>query len=377
MPRIDPKAKFALVSKPVLWSNNGYQGPSDPKVQGGFVRDMGYGGEEWNGDAKRTYRGFRYFKTESKPSMRAYAEYGHLGIVMTAMSEDIQYIVGAACDVELVSAAQAKAVTKAFDLPGVGEELWAMPKVREKFASREEFFEHWADGIETVQWRCPVASYHWFAQPFALPKYPLRPDRMVLAKMHNGFQRLRPDDGIKLLGTALEPDHPIMKWLITKEFDPAFVTVDDRKRGPLPSEEERAAMASAAAARKPYVRYLKRQMIEINALHGLLEEQFVGYLENSGVSDIARNVGGIDVTFKHPGYGEIIAELKPAEEGETKFAIRTAIGQVLEYRHFLRPDAVPLIVLGARPSAKEVAFMKRLGISSAWRDKGSFKFAWI
>lgn len=373
---INPQAKYALATKPILWSDNGYTGPSDPRVHGGFVKQSGYGGEEWNGDQKRIWNGQRYFSSESKPKLDEFARYGHLGLIMTAMKGDVQYIVGAACDVSVVLEEEEAQLRKAFKLGAVGQELWNRPSVKRKFADKKEFATHWGTGMHTLHWKCPEELYNWFDDPIPLPKFPLRTDRMVLSKMHNSYQAIRPEDGLKLLGQALDYDHPIVKWIISKDFDPDFLNPVDRKRGPLPTRGEREKIASAAAAQKPYVRYLKEMAVSINAFHGQLENEFCKYLVSKGAAKIERNLNGMDVCFVDPQRGSIIAELKPAVEGETRFAIRIAVGQVLEYRHFKRRNSHPMIVLGSKPSRKELEFVISLGISCGWKAGDTFTITW-
>lgn len=373
---INPQAKYALASKPILWSDNGYTGPSDPRVHGGFVKTSGYGGEEWNGDSGRRWKGQRYFSSESKPKLDAFAGYGHLGLIMTAMRGDVQYIVGAACEVSVVSDSEGPQIRKSLKLDAVGEELWDRASIKRRFASKKDFMQHWGTGMHTVHWRCPEDLYHWFDSPIPLPKYPLRMDKMVLSKMHNGYQALRPEDGIKLLGQALDTSHPIIQWIINNDFDPQFLNPDDRKQGPLPTKEERKAVASAAAAQKPYTRYIEKTVITVNAFHGELETAFYNYLKSSGATEIKRNIRGMDMFYIHPERGEIVAELKPTVQGETKFALRIAIGQVLEYRHFHKPNSHPLIVLGSKPHPKEVEFVTSLGISCAWKANNTFMTSW-
>jgi hypothetical protein len=373
---LDPAHKYAFASKPLLWSNNGYRGPSDPKVHGGWVKEAGYGGEEWNGDSTREWQRNRYFSSETEKKLDAFAEHGHLGLLMTAMKGDVQYILGVACDVSLISSKEYALIEKRFTLAKVGDELWNRPTIREKFASRSDFTKHWGSGTHTIHWKCPAELYEWFDEPIPLPKYPLRPDKMVLSKMHGGYQALRPEDGIKLLGDRLAEDHPIMQWLITNDFDPFFFNPVDRKVGAPLSKKERSDLASAAAADKPYKKYLKERVVTVNALHGVLEKEFASYLSSIKATDIRRNVGGIDACFTLAKVGPVIAELKPASKDETRFALRIAIGQVLEYQYFLRPDAKPLIVLGYKPTPKEIKFAGSLGISCAWKTANSFEIAW-
>lgn len=91
---LSPSTKCAAAIKPVMWILNGYQGPSGTPVSGGFVREHGFGGEEWNGRADRVWKGRRVCHTETKPKLDLYAGHANLALVMIAMHNDIQYVVG-------------------------------------------------------------------------------------------------------------------------------------------------------------------------------------------------------------------------------------------------------------------------------------------
>lgn len=84
-----------------------------------------------------------------------------------------------------------------------------------------------------------------------------------------------------------------------------------------------------------------------------------------------------DLILGHPEKGLCIAELKPAKKGETKYAIRFAVGQVLEYRHFVAADAAMLVILGAKPNEAELDYLRAIGISCAWKIRqDTFEFSW-
>ena len=127
---LNPEKSYALASKPLLWSTNGYLEPGGPKVQGGFVKQFGYGGEEWNGDEDREVNGFRYFSSESKPKLDMFAEHGHLGLLMTATFKGTQYIVGIACGVSTLSDKESDRIAKRFKLKALGENLWSRPWIQ-------------------------------------------------------------------------------------------------------------------------------------------------------------------------------------------------------------------------------------------------------
>ncbi|MFA1624617.1 hypothetical protein ACDY96_17865 [Rhizobium mongolense] len=374
---MEPKLKCALATKPLLWSTNGYTGPCGPKVTGGFVPKHGYGAEEWNNVDDRVWKGYRIFHTETSAKLNAFAEFAHLGLIMTAMHADIQYIVGVACGVSYNTEAEEKAIAKHLKLRSVGSEIWTLESVRTKYKSRADFDEKWGVGKHTIRWKCANDLYHWFDEPLALPKRPLRADKLVLAKMHGGYQAIRPEDGLKLLGNSLPMDHPIREWLIGNDFDEAFIKTEDRKRSKPLTPKERRDKYSAPAAMSPYEKYLRERIIRVDPAHGKLEQKFHAFLVSEGMTDLEKNSAGIDAAFTCPKRGRFIAELKPTKDGETRFAVRSAVGQILEYRHFLRPEAKPLIILGSAPTKDDLSFLRTLGIACGWLSDGRFDFVWL
>lgn len=62
-------------------------------------------------------------------------------------------------------------------------------------------------------------------------------------------------------------------------------------------------------------------------------------------------------------------EIKPTENIDTKYAIRIAIGQLLEYKFFNDYMAIPVIVLSSRPRKKEIEFVKSFGFHLTYYDK--------
>jgi hypothetical protein len=61
----------------------------------------------------------------------------------------------------------------------------------------------------------------------------------------------------------------------------------------------------------------------------------------------------------------------------SKYAIRAAIGQLLEYRHTIKqPSALLHIILDERPKKNKIAFVKSLGFMLSYKEK-SGKFAMV
>jgi hypothetical protein len=373
---LSPSTKFAVAVKPLLWSLNGYDGPSSPQVAGGFVSKHGFGGEEWNGRSNRIWKEQRVFHTETKEKLDLYAKHGHLGLLMIAMHEDVQYLVGVACGVRLNKEDDLALIAKQSAFKSTLNELWNANSVRARYASFAALKKDFPAGFDAPRWRCPRDYFHWFDEPIPLPKDPLGFGKKVLAKMHNNYQSIRPEHALKLLDGHLPPESLVSQWFIEGEFDDAFLPRSMRKlAGQSPAE--RANNFGAPAAKDPYMRYIQAKEIRVTPEHHLLEKAFLAFLVTLKATAIIQNKNAIDVSFDLKTRGHVIAELKPAEAGQTKYPIRFAVGQVLEYRHFQTPDAHPLIVLGAKPKPEEIKFCKSLGISVAWKTIRGFAVQWV
>lgn len=372
---VSPSTKFAVAVKPLLWSLNGYDGPSSPRVAGGFVRRHGFGGEEWNGRGNRIWKGQRVFHTETKDKLDLYASYGHLGLVMIAMRDDVQYIVGVACGVRANNEGDLASILRHAAFKNSLDELWNASAVRARYASISALKKDFPAGFDTPRWRCPSDYFHWFEEPIPLPKDPLGFGKEVLAKMHNNYQAIRPEHALKLLDAHLPADSLIRHWFIEGEFDEAFLPRYVRGK-PGQTSSERADNFGSPASTDPYTRYLRMKEIRVTPEHHLLEKAFLAFLETLGATAIVQNKNAIDVRFDLATRGHVIAELKPAVAGHTKYPIRFAVGQVLEYRHFQSPNAHPLVVLGAKPKPEEIKFCRSLGISLAWKTTEAFVIQW-
>lgn len=372
---LSPSTKCAVAVKPLLWSLNGYVGPSSPQVAGGFVKKYGFGGEEWNGRSDRVWKGQRVFHTETKEKLDLYGKHGNLGLIMIAMHQDVQYIVGVACRVRINNEADLASIIEQPAFENTLNELWNAPSVQRRYASIDALRKDFPAGFDTPRWRCPSDYFHWFEGPIPLQRDPIGLGKMVLAKMHNNYQAIRPEHALKLLHAHLPPDSLIRHWLIEEEFDEAFLPRSVRSK-PGQTSSERADNFGAPAAKDPYKRYIRKQEITVSPEHHLLENAFLAFLQTLNATMVLQNKNAIDVRFDLPSRGHVIAEIKPAVAGETKYPIRFAVGQVLEYRYFQNPEAHPLIVLGAKPSSEEIKFCHSLGISLAWKTKNAFVIQW-
>jgi hypothetical protein len=344
-------------------------------VAGGFVSKHGFGGEEWNGRESRVWQRQRVFHTETKEKLNLYAEHGNLSLLMISMHNGVQYMIGVACGVRSNNKEVLSLISKQSAFKGTLGELWSAASVRERYTSVEAFKKVFPGGFDTPRWRCPSDLFFWFEKPIPLPPDPLNLGKEVLAKMHNNYQAVRPEHALHLLSEHLPPESLISQWFIEQEFDEAFLSPTVRAK-PGQTSGQRAANFGAPAAKDPYTRYILAKAVRVTPEHHLLEKAFYDYLKSINATAILQNKRAVDVRFNLATHGHIVAELKPAVVGQTKYPIRFAIGQILEYRHFENPDAHPLIVLGAKPKAAEIMFCHSLGISVAWRTASTFILRW-
>jgi hypothetical protein len=88
----------------------------------------------------------------------------------------------------------------------------------------------------------------------------------------------------------------------------------------------------------------------------------------------ATNVHPIDLTLQRAGR-EILVEAKMLDVKHPAGGVRESIGQLFEYRRFLRPDNPEAPLLGlysSYPGGAFVELLSDLGIAGAWRDDVSF-----
>lgn len=103
-----------------------------------------------------------------------------------------------------------------------------------------------------------------------------------------------------------------------------------------PSDGRRVATSrpgskSASAAATPYQRYVAKYEAVILPRHHDLQSRFEAYLKKLGSSEVEPNVNGVDLRFVAEGV-RVLAEIKPTDADNVRFAIRTAIGQLLDYK---------------------------------------------
>ncbi len=368
-----------IVLKPVVWNGRGYQQPTGENESDGYAGEHGYGHEEWNGRSDWVWKGWKVFHTQGKGQMFSYAQRGDLGIVMTTMKDGKFYAVGVACAVYENDAADRAAIAKELNLHSNGADLWKLPSVQSLKGSKADFEKHWDDAYEWVQWRCPQSHFLWFDTPVPFTPQDVIPStdssrpRQATVKMHSSYQAIRPDQALAIMAERLPPSHPIRGWLSTGDFD----EVINRSVRDAPPPRSKKGNRSASTATDAYTRYLQENEFQITPKHHLLQTAFEAFLKASKAKNIAANINRVDVRYDDSRLGSVLAEIKPSDPQTVRFAIRAAIGQLLDYRQKHGGEPQLLIVIGSEPSAPDdldLALSNGFGV--AWQAGKRFEVRW-
>jgi hypothetical protein len=362
-----------VVLKPVVWNDNGYHWPAGRIATSGYTEQYGYGHEEWNGRDDWIWEGWKVFHTEAKGKMHYYAESGRLGIIMTAMNEGKFYAVGVGCNVFENNKRDAASIARELNLPDYVDRMWEVGSIKKALQTRKALEQHWI-GHTHVNWRCPQTHFAWFADPILIipnDLIPEEPPRQAIAKMHGSYQTARPDQALSIVRKALPSHHSVINWLSTDDFDP----IKNRmiRNAPKPRGDGKS---SASTPTDNFRRYLQENEIVVTPLHHKLQNDFQAYLKQLVMKDIEADIECVDLRYSDPKIGSVFVEVKPTERSTVRFAIRTAMGQLLDYQQRATGSPKLLIVIDDKPAPEETSLALSNGFAVAWRNGGLFDFVW-
>jgi hypothetical protein len=126
----------------------------------------------------------------------------------------------------------------------------------------------------------------------------------------------------------------------------------------------------------PYSRYVEAYEVRITPRHSTLQTRFERFLASDGVTEIRPNVASVDLRYRDANKGPILVEIKPCEPENARYAIRTAIGQLLDYRQRAKEDACLLIVVETKPTEEDRLLATFNGFGIAYPAKGKFEVLW-
>ncbi len=357
--------KLAIL-KPIMWNDNGYIRPAGYPSTSGYSHDNGYGHEEWNGNPDWTWNVFRVFHTETQPKLDAASLTGDLGMVMIAAHEKKAFALGVATNVYANTESDMAIIAEDLGIFGQAERVWNLQTVKNAFnQDRAAFDAHWEEKYKWIRWRCPQDQYYWFPQPILLA-----PNRISgktrLAMHHSRYTLTTPEVLLDIIDEHLPNDRmAIRDWLSFGDF----------------SQPEDYKSTSQTEGTKKRLRIQKRRNAptdrrfqywvegnrSVEPLHYFLQARFVAHLKAKGI-DPKENDAFIDVKYT-VDQRTTFCEIKPTDNVETRYAIRAAIGQLLEYRFKHKGNEALEIVLGKKPTTGEIAFVTSLGMSLSYWDE--------
>ena len=221
----------------------------------------------------------------------------------------------------------------------------------------------------------------WFDRPVPLDAERLFPSSEPggkiphIIKMHSRWMAIRQDQALAIVGDTLAPDSSIIAWLLEGEFDEGAVQQKTRNYG-RPRPASAGLRRSAAPPDQSYLRYIREYEVEVHARHAALQARFKRFLRKMGATSLNENTGAVDVQFTLPGLGKVLAELKPCGAEDVRYSVRTAIGQLLDYRQ--RHGGAPslLVVLEVRPTDEDSALALGNGFGIAYPRGERFVLRW-
>ena len=133
---------------------------------------------------------------------------------------------------------------------------------------------------------------------------------------------------------------------------------------------------SPSAASDAYLRYVEAYEARITPRRSQLQTRFERFLATDGATEIRPNVASVDLRYCDAEKGTILAEIKPCEHSSARYAIRTAIGQLLDYRQRTSENASLLIVLETKPKEEDRLLAISNGFGIAYPAKSKFEVVW-
>ncbi len=358
------------VLKPVMWNDNGYIRPAGCPSTSGYSHDNGYGHEEWNGNPAWIWRGFKVFHTEGTGKLVEAANRSELGMVMIASHNGTAYAVGVATSVTRNTDDEINLIAKAVGVASEANYVWGLPTVQAAFTSKAAFLAHWKRQYRWIRWRCPPDQYHWFTSPIPLDSQHIT-GKQRLAMHHGRFTQIDPEVLVDIVSAHLpKANTDILDWLSFGDFD-----LIDRPATTGQIAGSRICKRVRRTRNAPTDRrfqYWVEGNRSVEPLHHRLQARFVQHLQATGITP-KENDHHIDVQYTDGGETTFV-EIKPTDNVETRYAIRAAVGQLLEYQFTWNPNAQLEIVLGQKPKADEIAFVKSLGIGLTYYVEPRNKF---
>lgn len=123
---------------------------------------------------------------------------------------------------------------------------------------------------------------------------------------------------------------------------------------------------SSLSTDKAYQKYVAKYEATILPVHRALQDEFSEFCRAQGFEERRYALAPVDGCFVNRRGELIFAEIKPCDVKTARYAIRTAMGQLLDYSQTGRPQQ-NLVVLGARPSPDALDLALSNGFAVAFK----------
>lgn len=333
----------------ICWNTREWERPSGSSNEGDFVKENGFGYEEWNFQLADTWNGYIFPYMRKPPSRERFVQNeGKLSIGFYVIHPDNgeDLLVGIHHDVELIQEHEYSEIEQVFKEKGIYErradELWDAIRQREKIIqTREgalnEINKMFNSGADIIRVKSPV-------------------------------------DGVKIIQPPRVINLPNMK---------RFGIIYEDKF-PVPFYKSPTPPQTSALSEDGYYRETKSNLHRIIPRHNELSNDFCRWLNGRKIS-ARQETNGIDILFDI-GNVRCIAELKVVYGIGTTKAIREAMGQLLEYNYY--PDREPreewMVIIDQCPSGRDKRYIDmlrsevKLPLRLGWQTDKGFEFhpAW-
>lgn len=133
---------------------------------------------------------------------------------------------------------------------------------------------------------------------------------------------------------------------------------------------------SPGAPSSEVIRYIEKHELTVTPRHHDLQTRFEAHLKSTTAKEVRPNLNSVDLRYRDAAIGPLLVEVKPCEAGNARYAIRTAIGQLLDYRQDEPNDTRLLIVVEVEPAARDCLLATSNGVGIAYPEADTFRFHW-
>jgi len=136
--------------------------------------------------------------------------------------------------------------------------------------------------------------------------------------------------------------------------------------------KENCESNSGSTAQDSYKRYVEAYEIKISPAHHDLQKRFVSHLKNKNYQNIKEDIECVDVRYTSQNIGNVFAEIKPCSINNVRYAIRTAMGQLLDYRQRATDNPFLIVVVSVEPNLENKNLLMENSFGIAYPNSKGF-----